>query len=66
MYKVVEIDHTMTRTLFISALENQCWDFIKRQRKSKASELFVVNKIGEFMEPPDDVRALRNYYRLVG
>ena len=66
MYKVVEISINpyMFRQRFASALISDCWEFMKRQKKFEG--LYVVDKVGTFYDPPEDVRVLKNYYKMVG
>ena len=64
MYKVVDIDYSpyTIKTLFRSAVADECWYFVKTKEKNR--KLYVVDKIDVFVEPPEDVKALRTYNKL--
>ena len=56
--------------LFRSALERDCWDFIRRRQSHNskhvsrnALNLFVVDTADQFCDAPDDVTAMRRYLR---
>lgn len=71
MYYVVFVDHkdedTYTEvTLFKSNVERDCWDFVKsrliherKQVRKSAAKLYVQDKLRQFCDPPDDVKALK-------
>lgn len=56
--------------LFRSAMERDCWDFIRRRQSHNskhvsrnALNLFVVDAADQFCDAPDDVAAMRRYLR---
>lgn len=67
MYKVVRFEGNSSciRILFRSSVEQHCWEFVKGQNKSSVMDLIVTDKTDEFIPVPEDVRALRNYYRVI-
>lgn len=67
MYTVVKLDiepYTI-QTMFKSANIHHCWEFIKNQKKKHIQQLYVTNRIGEFVDPPEDVKSLINYYKVI-
>lgn len=74
MYSVVYYDADRNGSLkvylFRSAVERECWDFIRRRQshnsvhvKRNALNLFVVDGADQFCDTPEDVAAMRKYLR---
>lgn len=74
MYKVVRLsfDPYTIRILFMSRVERDCWDFIRNRLENgskrirvEARALYVFDKLGEFRDAPEDVKALNRYNKYV-
>lgn len=74
MFAVVYCDADKNATLrvylFRSAIERDCWDFIRRRQSHtsrhvarNALNLYVVDAAEQFCDAPDDIIAMRRYLR---
>jgi hypothetical protein len=72
MYHVVfmEADECLVKkVVFRSKIEASCWNFIQfrlqadsAKVRTSANQLYVLNALDEFCEPPDHIRALKRYH----
>lgn len=71
MYSVVRIDANKNLfaqiTVFKSYVENECWTFVRNAlcastlyNRESNLDLIVINKLGEYLEPPEIIKILRN------
>lgn len=62
-------DCLVMKTVFRSRIEASCWNFIlarlqneSAKVRTSANQLYVINSLNEFCEPPEIVRAMKRYH----